>query len=336
MSNKNTDFKKLCEKNGNNIKLIIMFLLSVIILTIATQGAFSFNKMGLVAYLFPEMGVLALGMMLAMISGGIDLTVIAVADLSGILACMLMKLIMPVGAALPVQIGVLIVTVIVALAIGAVCGILSGTFISRIGIPAMVATLGASDIILGLAVGITNGSSIKDLPPILNQVVNYRILGFIPITVVVFAICAIIVAFIMYKTPLGFKIYMVGSNQVASRFSGVGNAKTITLTYMMSGMLAAVSGLLMCGHFNSARSDFGKSYLTPAILICVLAGINPNGGKGKVMGMVIAVVILQTLSSGFAMFQNISDYYKNLIWGLVLIVVMIVNVTSERRKARKS
>ena len=103
---------------------------------------------------------------------------------------------------------------------------------------------------------------------------------------------------------------------------------------MISGMLSSVSGLLMCGHFNSARSDFGKSYLTPAILICVLAGVSPNGGKGKVAGMVIAVVILQTLSSGFSMFQNISDYYKNLIWGLVLILVMIINVTSERRKAR--
>lgn len=92
----------------------------------------------------------------------------------------------------------------------------------------------------------------------------------------------------------------------------------------------------MCGHFNSARSDFGKSYLMPAILICVLAGVNPNGGKGKVMGLVIAVVILQTLSSGFAMFQNISDYYKNLIWGLVLIAVMIANVVSERRNSKKT
>ena len=127
---------------------------------------------------------------------------------------------------------------------------------------------------------------------------------------------------------------MIGSNKAAAKYSGVESKKIITITHMMSGMLASVSGMLMCGHFNSARSDFGKAYLTPAILICVLAGINPNGGKGKVSGMVLAVIILQMLSSGFALFQNISDYYKNLIWGLVLIGVMIINVVSERRKAR--
>ena len=335
MSKQKLDIRTFYDNNSNHIKLIIMFLLSVMVLFIATQGAFSFNQMGLVAYLFPEMGVLALGMMLAMISGGIDLTVVAVADLSGILSCMFMKAIMPEMASITVQIAVLLLTVIVSLFIGAICGIFSGTLISRIGIPAMVATLGASDIILGIAIGVTNGSSIKELPPILNQVVNYRIAGVVPVTTLVFIVCAISVAFLLYKTTLGFKIYMIGSNKEASRFSGVNNAKVLTLTYMISGMLSSVSGLLMCGHFNSARSDFGKSYLTPAILICVLAGVNPNGGKGKVMGLAIAVVILQTLSSGFAMFQNISDYYKNLIWGVVLIAVMIINVTSERRAAKK-
>ena len=336
MNKNSSSMRGLLQKNANNVKLIVMFLLSVAVLYIATHGAFSWEQLGLVAYLFPEMGVLALGMMLAMVSGGIDLTVVAVADLAGIVGCMFMKAVMPEGASLLVQVAVLIATVMLSLLVGALCGILSGSFIARIGIPAMVATLGASDIILGMAIGITNGSSIRGLPPILNHVVNYKLFEIIPVTALVFAVCACVVAFILYKTSLVFKIYMVGSNKVASRFSGINNTRVITLTYMISGMLSAVSGLLMCGHFNSARSDFGKSYLMPAILICVLAGVNPNGGKGKVMGLVIAVVILQTLSSGFAMFQNISDYYKNLIWGLVLIAVMIANVVSERRNSKKT
>lgn len=328
--------KDIYEKNANNIKLIAMFLLSFIVLTIATKGQFfSAGQMKLIAYLFPEMGVLSLGMMLAMISGGIDLTVVAVADLSGILCCILMKAIMPADASLPIQLLILLFVLLFGLLIGGLCGIFTGTLISRVGIPAMVATLGASDIILGIAIGITNGSSVKELPPILNEVSSYKLFGMIPTSTIIFAICVLIVAFILNKTSLGFKIYMIGSNKTAVRFSGIDDKKVITCTYMLSGMLASVSGILMCGHFNSARSDFGKSYLTPAILICVLAGISPNGGKGKVGGMVIAVVILQTLSSGFAMFQNISDYYKNLIWGLVLIFIMIINVTSERRRVKK-
>lgn len=321
--------------DSNNVKLVLILLLCLAGLAAATGGkSASLGQLQLIAYLMPEMGVLALGMMLAMISGGIDLTVVAVADLTGILSCMLMKFLMPAEAGIAVQILVLLATLLISLLLGALCGIFTGTLIARVGIPAMVATLGASDIILGIAVGITNGSSVKDLPPVLNQVVNARLFGFIPSTTIVFAICAGVVSFILNRTALGFKIYMIGSNQAASRYSGMDNKKIHTLTYMISGMLASVSGLLMCGHFNSARSDFGKSYLTPSILICVLAGVNPNGGKGKVGGMVFAVIILQMLSSGFALFQNISDYYKNLIWGIVLIAVMIVNVTSERRKAR--
>ena len=327
---------KYLNKESNNARLLLMLLITLAGLAIATGGSFlSVNQMQLVAYLFPEMGVMSLGMMLAMISGGIDLTVVAVADLTGILSCLLLKAMMPADAFLPIQLCVLLVILLSGMIMGGICGAFTGTLIARIGIPAMVATLGASDIILGLAVRITKGSSIKELPEILNLAVNYRIFGILPVPTLLFAICAGGVAFILNKTAFGFKIYMIGSNKDASKYSGVDNKKVLTMTYIISGMLASVSGILMCGHFNSARSDFGKSYLTPSILICVLAGVNPNGGKGKVSGMVLAVIILQMLSSGFALFQNISDYYKNLIWGAVLILVMIINVVSERRKNRK-
>lgn len=332
---KKTRINSLLKISPNNRKLAGMLLLAVIVLSVATGGRFAgIGQFKLIAYLFPEMGVLALGMMLAMISGGIDLSVVAVADLTGILSCLLIKIIMPQGASLPVQILILLVTLLFSLAIGALCGLFTGTLIARVGVPAMVATLGASDIILGIAVGITNGSSIKDLPPILSKTVNFELFGLIPGTTIVFAVCAALVAFLLNKTTAGFKIYMIGSNVTASKYSGNDNKKIITLTYMMSGMLSSVAGLLMCGHFNSARSDFGKSYLTPSILICVLAGVNPNGGVGKISGIVLAVIILQSLSSGFSMFPSISDYYKNLIWGLVLIGIMIINVVTANRKKK--
>lgn len=106
-------------------------------MSIATGGSFAkIGQFQLIAYLFPEMGVLALGMMLAMVSGGIDLTVIAVADLAGILSCLLMKAIMPADASMPVQILVLLVTLAFALLIGAVCGLFTGTLIARVGVPA--------------------------------------------------------------------------------------------------------------------------------------------------------------------------------------------------------
>ncbi len=331
---KKMEWKNLLNISSNNKRLLGMLVLVIIVLSIATGGSFaSLGQFKVIAYLFPEMGVLALGMMLAMISGGIDLTVVAVADLTGILSCLLIKQIMPENASFPVQILILVITLLASMCMGAVCGIFTGSLISRVGIPAMVATLGASDIILGIAVGITNGSSVKNLPPILYKVVNFELFGLIPGTTIVFIICAAIIAFILNKTAMGFKIYMIGSNKTAARFAGINDNKIIIMTYMISGMLSAVAGLLMCGHFNSARSDFGKSYLTPAILICVLAGVNPNGGSGRISGIVFAVIILQALSSGFSIFPNISDYYKNLIWGVVLIGIMVFNHIMRSKKS---
>lgn len=334
--NKKT-LRQTYDRSADLVKLIALFILSVIVLIVLTGGRFlSGNQLGLIAYLFPEMGMMSLGMMLAMISGGIDLTVVAVADLAGIVSCLLLKQIMPAEASMAVQILVLLVVLLCAMAVGALCGLFSGTLIARMGIPPMVATLGASDVILGIAVGITKGSSIKELPTILNAVTSAKLFGAIPVTTIIYLISSAVIAFILYKTGLGFKIYMLGSNATASKFSAIDNIKITTITYILSGVLSSISGLLMCGHFNSARSDFGSSYLTPAILICVLGGINPNGGRGKVSGMIAAVIILQTLSSGFSLFPTISDYYKNLIWGVVLIAIMIINVTSERRKLKKS
>lgn len=324
------------DDNINTFRLVGILIISFAVLALITNGsAIRPGQIRLIAYLFPELGVMALGMMLAMISGGIDLTVVAVADLTGILGCMLLKLIMPENASILVQSLILLITVIITIFLGSLCGAFSGFLISKIGIPAMVATLGASDLYLGLAVGLTNGSSVSNIPPILNAVISHNIFGIVPVTTIIFAICACLVGVLLNKTSLGFKIYMIGSNKTASRFSGIHVDQVTTITYAISGALASISGLLMCGHFNAARADFGKSYLTPTILVCVLAGVNPNGGAGRVIGVVLSVIILQTLSSAFAMFPNISDYFKNLIWGLVLISVMAVNVISTRKKNKQ-
>jgi simple sugar transport system permease protein len=292
----------------------------------------TFSQLSTAAYLFPELGVLSLGMMLSMITGGIDLTVVSVADLSGILCCLLLKEVMPTGASTGIQILILIFITIVGMAIGALCGLFTGSLIAHIGIPPMLATLGAADIILGLAVAITNGASIKELPMILSDAINTNVLGFMPMTTLVFTICALFIAYIMQRRSFGFKVYMLGANPKASRYSGVNNKKIIIMVYVISGILSAISGILMCGHFNSARSDFGRSYTMPAILACVLAGVNPKGGFGKVGNIVLAVIVLQVLQTGISMFSEISSFYKNLLWGLVLLIVISVDVVFERRR----
>jgi simple sugar transport system permease protein len=323
-------------QNDETGKLFIMLGLTFVVMALFKPSVFLTKKYSIsMLYLFPEYGVLSLAMMMSMISGGIDLSIVAVADLAGISSCMFLVALMPANPSLPLAIVVLVAAIVFAILIGLACGALSAFLISWIGIPPMLATLGSGDLVLGLAIAITKGSSVKGLPAILSDVFNKTIVGFLPVTTLVFIICAVLVACVLAKTSYGYKVRMMGSNAVAARYTGIDINKVIFKTYMMSGMLAAVSGILMCARFNSARSDFGTSYTMQAILACVLAGVNPQGGYGKVQGIVLAVLILQVLSSGFNMFPGVSNFFRNLIWGSVLLLVMIFNHISRQGYLKK-
>ena len=104
---------------------------------------------------------------------------------------------------------------------------------------------------------------------------------------------------------------------------------------MLSGIVSAVAGLLSLARINSAKADFGSSYTMQTIRISVLGGINPDGGFGSIPGVAIAVLILQMLSSYLNMFPSISNYYRDLIWGVALIAVLIMNFTIEKRRMAK-
>lgn len=322
--------------DSNIARLSVLLLASVILLAAIEPGIFlTQDYIVSMLYLFPEFGILALGMCLCMISGGIDLCVVATANFSGILACLFMKAVLKENQAMGPGIAVLCVTIVLALFIGMLCGALNGLLISKLGIPPILATLGRSDLVMGLAIALTKGSSITEIPPVLNIVGTHILGNLLPVTLIVFVLCVWFTAHQLGRTTFGYKLYMMGSNSVASRYSGVDNEKTIMKAYIFSGMLAAVSGLLMCARFNTARADFGSSYTMQAILICVLGGVNPNGGAGKVKGIVFAVLILQVLSSGLNMFPSLSNFYKDLIWGAALILIIACNHIGNRLVEQK-
>jgi simple sugar transport system permease protein len=327
---------KLLQHGDETAKLFIMLILVYVAMALLKPSVFMTKKYTVsMLYLFPEYGVLSLAMMLSMISGGIDLSIVAVADLTGIVSCMLLVALMPENPPVFVAIGVLILAIVFALLIGSICGAGSAFLISKIGIPPMLATLGSADVILGLAIAITKGSSVKRLPAILSDVFNKTLFGILPVTTVVFIVCSVTISYILGKTTYGYKVRMLGSNAVAARYAGINTDKVTFQTYMMSGMLSAVSGILMCARFNSARSDFGTSYTLQAILVCVLANVNPQGGYGRTRSIVLSVLILQILSSGFNMFPGISNFFRNLIWGAVLLLVIIFNHISSQGYLQK-
>ena len=197
----------LIRQNNETTKLFIMLILIYLLMALLKPSVFITKKYTVsMLYLFPEYGVLSLAMMLAMISGGIDLSIVATANLAGISSCMFLVAVMPQNPSLSIAVCILVLTIFLALLIGLFCGASSAFLISKIGIPPMLATLGSADLILGLAIAITKGSSVKGLPPILSDIFNKTFFGILPVTTVVFILCCVIISNILTKTSYGFKV----------------------------------------------------------------------------------------------------------------------------------
>ena len=244
-----------------------------------------------------EIGLMALGCSICMISGGIDLSGAYIANLAGISAAF------------------------------------NGVLVAHLRIPAMLATLGSYQIFQGIAIVISDGKTVQG-NKILAKFAMGKVLG-IPIPFIIFAVVALGAIFLMGKTSFGRRVYFVGTNEKCSIFSGIRTKQVLLFTYTISGVLCGIAGNLSLARINSAKADFGSSYIMQCILISVLGGINPNGGFGAVPGVIIAAFILQMLSSYLNTFPDISNYYRDLIWGLALILVLIANYYSDKRKMRK-
>jgi simple sugar transport system permease protein len=149
----------------------------------------------------------------------------------------------------------------------------------------------------------------------------------------IFIAVVLILGLILGRTLFGFNIYMIGANQVAARFSGINIDSVLIRVYMTSGLMAGIASILMIARVNSARSDYGYTFLLPAVLVAVLGGVNPNGGFGNLTGIVLSLSLLQILQSGFNIL-GASSFFKNVIWGVMLLLVMVINYIGDRYAKR--
>ncbi len=316
--------KKAKKIDGNILRLLAIFVIIIAVSGI-TKGTSFLNVGNLqsMAKTLTEYGLMAVGCGITMISGGIDLSTVYIANLCGILA----------GLTMNESSSSIVLAIIVALVVGALCGIFNGFLVSVLKIPAMLATLGTYQLYMGIAVVASKGSTVSGVTSFSSFA--YMTVAGIPMPFIVFILMIIVISFIMGKTKFGKRVHLVGTNEKASKFAGINNVSVLIRAYMLSGIVSAVAGLLSLSRINSAKADFGSSYTMQTILISVLGGINPDGGFGSIPGVAIAVLILQMLSSYLNMFPSISNYYRDLIWGVALIAVLIMNFTIEKRRMAK-
>jgi len=220
-----------------------------------------------------------------------------------------------------------------ALLIGAAAGLLNGVLIAKLKIPPILATLGTGELFSGIGIVLTGGSAISDFPATYAYLINNRIAG-IPVQFLIFAAGAAILWFLLSRTTYGKKLTLLGSSENVARFSGLNVDWILVKTYLISGIYAAAGGMIMLANYNSARADYGSNYTLQCILIVVLGGVSPNGGKGKIGGVLLSIFLVRALETGLNRFPQISSYYISLVWGAVLLLVMVLDYLNEHKRIK--
>ncbi|MDA9406351.1 ABC transporter permease [Bradyrhizobium sp. CCBAU 45384] len=300
--------------------LLLLALWVVFAITIGDRF-FSANTLQSMAFQMPELGILSLAMMLALLSGGLNLSIIATANLSGLTIAFLLTRYIP-GSQGIAWAGIQVLAIAAGFAVAALVGLLNGFVIAYLGVSPILATLGTMTLCKGIAIGLSRGNVVSGFPEPVVFIGNGTVFG-VPFALIILALCAFPVALMLNATPFGAKVYMIGSNEKATRYSGVNTRAVLLRLYVLSSLLAGVAAVVMLARFNSANAAYGESYLLVTILAAVLGGIDPFGGSGKVGGLMLALIILQVISSAFNLL-NLSQFLTLAIWGGILIVVAAV------------
>jgi len=316
---------------------VLPFLLVgvVVVLSIATEGTFlSAGNFGSLASQLPELGLLSLAMMVAMISAGINLSIISTANLVGVIMVLIFKAVGPAAAAHGLTIPLIVVTIALGLLLAVLLGLFNGYLIAYVKITPVLATLGTMILYEGLTLAITKGYVLSGTSPEFVAISQSTFFG-VPYLMIVFLVIAIIVAYVLERRPFGRQLHMLGSNATATRFSAVNVNRVILKTYMLSSLLAGVAAVIMLSRFNSANARQGTSLLLVTVLIAVLGGTDPDGGFGKVLGLVLALLIMQCITSGLNLL-GISSFLTLAIWGGLLIAVIAYRLFQNRTRVQKA
>lgn len=279
----------------------------------------------------PEIGVLSIAMMLAMLTGGIDLSIVAIANLSAITITTLYSGLAATNQEQATQLVPFII--LLGLGVGLGAGMFNGFLISYVGITPILATLGTMQIFNGVAIVWTGGKTLYGAPEQLAEIGKMGILN-VPFLFIFFVIIAILLAIFLNKSSLGRKTQLLGTNPIAAIYSGINSKRVLMSTYMITGSLGGVAGILFLVRNPTSSADYGSSYVLLVIVIAVLGGTNPNGGFATVSGVILATLALQTVASGFSAIR-LSAYEYAIAQGAILILVMILDSVSVNRRQKK-
>ncbi|AWH89755.1 ABC transporter permease [Limnobaculum parvum] len=305
-------------KVKDNVEIYLSLLIGLVVMTFSfliPDVFWSSANFQSIASQMPVLGVLALAMAITMLTGGINLSIIATMNACGLVMAW-------VATHYPPSVGSMALVLLAGLTMAIVIGSVNGFLIAVVRVSPILATLGIMTLLNGINILISRGSAISNFPDYILTINSTNLLG-IPVPLLVFLAVVAVIWVILEKSAFGRTIYLIGSNEQATHYSGINTRKTIVWVYILSSMLCVVAALLMMSKLNSAKASYGESYLLVSILAAVLGGINPDGGFGKVFGMVMALILLQMLESGLNIL-GVSSYITMALWGGLLLAFIFL------------
>lgn len=314
-------------------EIILVLLLIVVIggFGITTEGFLDLYNLSDSTFNYSEKALIALAMALVIIAGEIDISVAATVALSSVM----MGLTKNAGAGTAV-------IVLAGLGTGALCGLLNGFLVTRFALPSIVVTIGTLSLYRGAALVILGDGAITGYPQALSTLGNGYIgdlIGMpalqIPLEFLIFAIAAVIFGVILHKTIVGRRIFSIGANPVASRFSGIAVNRYRMMLFVVAGVMAGLGAVLLTGRIGSTRPNIAMGWELDAITMVILGGVNINGGSGSLPGVILAIFVLGMFTFGLQM-ANVPGIVMSMILGGLMIVSMIVPILIQRAQRRRS
>lgn len=312
----------------------------IVVFSILSPFYFSVNNFLIMSSQVAIFGLLAIGMLLVILTGGIDLSVGSTLGLAGVFAGFLMQ-----GVSLEIF-GVILypsvwVVVVLTCLLGAFVGLVNGVLIAFFKVPAFVATLGVLYVARGVALLMTNGLTYNKLegrPELGNT--GFDWLGFnrlfnVPISVLILAAVAILTMVLLRRTAFGRWVYATGGNARAAELSGVPVKFTTITVYVLSGICAAIAGLVLSSQLTSAGPTAGTTYELTAIAAVVVGGAALTGGRGNVRGTLLGAFVIGFLSNGLVII-GVSSYWQTVFTGAVIVLAVLLNSIQYNKGPKKA
>ncbi|WP_434794763.1 Ribose import permease protein RbsC [Terrisporobacter petrolearius] len=313
--------KKYTSKlNFRDYGVLIGFVVLCIAISMATPAFLSKQNVLNLLRQSSIIGIISAGMTFVIISGNFDISVGAVAALSGVIVMRLAT----TGTNL-------FLAIIAAIVVCAIIGLVNGIMVAKVNVPSLIATMAMVTIVRGILLMITGGYPITQTIPMLDSLGNGYFLG-IPMPVIVFILVVIVSYIILTQTKFGRHVYSIGGNQDASKLNGINVDSQKIKVFIINAVLAAIAGLVLTGRLGTASPVAGDSYDMDAIASVVIGGTSVSGGSGSVLKTIIGVLLMSVINNSFNLL-GIDIFFQYIFKGLIILVAVGFDSYSKKKLA---